>query len=221
MKCVLSFVFSALVLTQISGQLFTHYGGSVGFGSSKLLGQFDEFEKSKDVQCFSIGIVGEHHFDAPFLLTSQINFISYGDSLLYSQSVFSNNETVTISKKFKNMRYYLQIPINVGLNIPVGEDSRIFIKGGAYYASLIGSRTKGHETLINGTLASDNVIDSNSFFPYSKKEFGILAGVGYGSDSYAIEFRLTRGLSKLFNQSGYLPKYNGAVLLTLTGYLPN
>jgi hypothetical protein len=221
MKRFLSFFFFVFSLSQISAQLFTHYGGSAGFGSSKLLGEFNEFEKSRDVQCFSIGLVGEHHFDAPFLLTSEINFMSYGDSLLYEHSVFSNSDTVTVSKNYKNTRYYLQIPITAGLNIPVGNDTRIFFKGGVYYASLIGSRTRGHETLINGTLVSDTVIDSNSFFPYSKKEFGILAGLGYGSDSYAVEFRLSRGLSELFNQAGALPKYNGAILLTLSGYLPN
>ncbi len=221
MKFVLSFVFSALLISQISAQLFTHYGGAVGYGSSKMLGEFNEFEKSKDIQSFSIGLIGEHHFDAPFLLTSEINFMSYGDSLLYAHSVFSNNDTVTVSKNYKNTRYYLQIPITAGLNIPVGEDSRIFIKGGAYYARLMGSRTQGHETWTNGTLATDTVIDSNSFFPYSKKEFGILLGVGYGSDSYAIEFRLSRGLSELFNQAGTLPKYNGAFVFTLSGYLPN
>lgn len=221
MKRVLSFFIFVFSLSQVSAQLFTHYGGSAGFGSSKLLGEFNEFEKSRDVQCFSIGLVGEHHFDAPFLVSSEINFMSYGDSLLYKRTMFSNIDTVTLAKNYESMRYYLQIPITAGLNIPVGEDSRIFFKAGVYYASLIGSRTRGHETWTDGTLDLDTVIDSNTFFPYAKKEFGVLAGLGYGSDSYAVEFRLSRGLSNLFNQAGALPKYNGAILLTLSGYLPN
>jgi hypothetical protein len=221
MKFVLTFVFSSLVLTQLSAQMFTHYGGSFGYGSSKVLGEFDEYEKSKDVHCFSIGLVGEHHFDAPFLISSEIKFMGYQDSSLYSNSVVSNNETVTVSKNYKNTRYYFQVPISAGFNIPLKDDGRIIIKGGAYYAGLIGSRTQGHETWTNGTLEMDTVIDANSFFPYSKKEFGILAALGYGSDNYSFEFRFSKGLTPLFNPTPDLTKYNGAFLLTLCGFLPN
>ena len=67
MKRFLSFFIFVFSLSQLSAQLFTHVGGTVGFGQSKILGEKTEFERVKDVQNFSVGFVGEHRFDSPFL----------------------------------------------------------------------------------------------------------------------------------------------------------
>jgi len=79
MKRFLSFFIFVFSLTQLSAQLFTHYGGTVGFGQSNILGEKSEFERVKGVQNFSIGLVGEHHFEGPFLITSELNFYGSGD----------------------------------------------------------------------------------------------------------------------------------------------
>jgi hypothetical protein len=222
MKFVLSFVFSALVLTQLSAQLFTHYGGTVGFGQSNILGEKSEFERVKGVQNFSIGLVGEHHFDAPFLITSELNFYGSGDSTIYNFSTVENNATVNHVNRYKNSRYYLQVPVCVGLNIPAGEeDSRVIIKAGAYYGSLIGSRTSGKERMIVGSSVTVELIDEKNYLAYPKKDFGLVAAIGYGSEQYSLEFRFNKGLTSLFNQSGVNAKYNFASMVTLCGFLPN
>jgi hypothetical protein len=222
MKRVLSIVIFVFNLTHISAQLFTHAGGTVGFGQSKILGENSEFESVKAIQNFSIGLVGEHHFDSPFLITTGVNFYGTGDSTIYEQSVVSNNTTITSINRYKNMRYYVHVPLCFGLSIPTGEDNAaIIIKAGAYYGSLIGSRTSGKERLISGSIVADTLIDAKGFFPYPKKDFGWIAALGYGNDKYSVEVRFNKGLTSLFNQPGDLPKYNYAYLVTLTGYLPN
>lgn len=222
MKRVLIFFIFVFSLSQVSAQLFTHFGGTVGFGQSKILGEKTAFEKVKDVQNFSVGLVGEHHFDSPFLITTGVNFYGSGDSTIYEQSVVSNNTTITSINRYKNMRYYLQVPLCVGLNIPMGEDSDgLIIKGGVYYGSLLGSRTTGKQILVTGAAVTDTVIDAKSFFAYPKKDFGWIAAVGYVNDKYSVEVRFNKGLTSLFNQPGDLPKYNFAYIFTLTGYLPN
>jgi hypothetical protein len=222
MKCVLSFFIFVFSLTQTSAQLFTHVGGTVGFGQSKILGEKTEFEKVKDIQNFSVGLVGEHRFDSPFLITTGVSLTGFGDSTIYTRSEVSNNTTVTSINRYKNMRYYLQVPIYVGFAIPTGEDNAaIMIKAGAYYGSLIGSRTSGKERLISGTMVTDTLIDAKGFYPYPKRDIGLVGTVGYGTDEYSVEFRFNKGLTSLFNQPGDLPKYNFAYMVTLTGYLPN
>ena len=222
MKRVLSFFIFVFSLTHISAQLFTHVGGTVGFGQSKILGEKTAFEKVKDVQNFSVGLVGEHHFDSPFLITTGVNFYGSGDSTIYVQSVVSNNTTITSINRNKNMRYYLQVPLCVGLNIPTGEDNAgVIIKAGAYYGALLGSRTSGKQSVIAGTTVADTLIDSKGFYSYPKRDFGLVGTVGYGTDQYSVEIRFNKGLTSLFNQPGDLPKYNFAYMVTLTGYLPN
>ena len=222
MKRFLSFFIFVFSLSQLSAQLFTHVGGTVGFGQSKILGEKTEFERVKDVQNFSVGFVGEHRFDSPFLITTGIHFYGSGDSTIYTQSVVSNNTTITSVNRYKNMRYYVQVPLCVGLNIPMGEDNAgIIIKAGAYYGSLIGSRTSGKERLISGAMVTDTLIDAKGFYPYPKRDIGLVGTVGYGTDEYSVEFRFNKGLTSLFNQPGDLPKYNFAYMVTLTGYLPN
>lgn len=222
MKRVLSFFIFIFSLTHLSAQLFTHVGGTVGFGQSKILGEKTEFEKVKDIQNFSVGLVGEHRFDSPFLITTGVDFYGSGDSTIYEQSVVSNNTTITSINRYKNMRYYLQVPLCVGLNIPTGEDNAgVIIKAGAYYGSLIGSRTSGKQSVITGTTVADTLIDSKGFYPYPKRDFGLVGTVGYGTDQYSVEIRFNKGLTSLFNQPRDLPKYNFAYMVTLTGYLPN
>ncbi len=222
MKRVLIFFIFVFSLSQTFAQLFTHFGGTVGFGQSKILGERAEFERVKDIQNFSVGLVGEHHFDSPFLITTGVNFYGSGDSTIYTRSVVSNNTTLTSVNRYKNMRYYVQVPLCVGLNIPMGEDNAgIIIKAGAYYGSLIGSRTSGKERLISGTMVTDSLIDAKGFYPYPKRDFGLVAALGYGTDEYSVEIRFNKGLTSLFNQPGDLPKYNFSYMVTLTGYLPN
>jgi hypothetical protein len=222
MKFVLSFVFSALLISHISAQLFTHYGGAVGFGQSNILGEKSEFERVKGVQNFSIGLVGEHHFEGPFLITSELNFYGSGDSTIYNFSNVENNSVINYVNRYKNTRYYLQVPVCIGLNIPSGEeDTRVIIKAGAYYGSLIGSRTSGKERVIAGAVVTDTLIDARNYHPYPKKDFGLVAAIGYGSDKYSLEFRFNKGLTSLFNQSGVNTKYNFAYMVTLCGFLPN
>lgn len=222
MKRVLSFFIFVFSLTHISAQLFTHVGGSVGFGQSKVLGERSEFERVKDIQNFSLGLVGEHRFDSPFVITIGANFMGFGDSTIYTQTMVANNTTITSIDRYKNMRYYMQVPLCVGLNIPLGEESDgLIIKAGAYYGSLVGSRTTGKQSILSGSVVTDTVIDAKSFFAYPKKDFGWIAAVGYGNDKYSVEVRFNKGLTSLFNQPGDLPKYNFAYIFTLTGYLPN
>jgi hypothetical protein len=222
MKRFLSFFIFVFSLSQLSAQLFTHVGGAVGFGQSKILGEKTEFEKVKDIQNFSVGLVGEHRFDSPFLITTGVRLIGFGDSTIYTNSVVSISTTVTSINRYKNMRYYMQVPLCFGLNISLGEDnSNLILKGGAYYGSLIGSRTSGKQSIITATIVTDTIIDSKGFFPYPKKEFGWIAALGYGTDQYSIEIQFNKGLTSLFNQPGDLPKYNYAYMVTLTGYLPN
>lgn len=222
MKRVLSFFIFVFSLTEVSAQLFTHLGGTVGFGQSKIQGEKTAFERVKDVQNFSVGLVGEHRFDSPFLITTGVCLTGFGDSTIYTRSEVSNNTTVTSINRYKNMRYYLQVPIYVGFSIPTGEDNAgIMIKAGAYYGSLIGSRTSGKQSVIAGTTVADTLIDSKGFYPYPKRDFGLVGTVGYGTDQYSVEIRFNKGLTSLFNQPGDLPKYNFAYMVTLTGYLPN
>ena len=222
MKRFLSFFIFVFSLSQISAQLFTHYGGTVGFGQSKILGEKIENERVKDVQNFSIGFVGEHRFDSPFLIATALNFYSSGDSTIYTKSEVSNTTTTTEVNRFKNSRYYLQIPICFGLNIPIGEErDGIIVKAGGYYASLIGSRTSGEQIVSDGTFVTDSMIDSKGYYPYPKRDFGWVAAIGYNTDHYSLEFRFNKGLTSLFNQTGDKPKYNFAYMITLCGYLPN
>lgn len=210
------------VAQPLAAQLFTHVGGNVGFGQSKILGEKSEFERVKEVQNFSLGLTAEHRFDSPFLITTGINFTGFGDSTIFKHSVVANNTTITSINRYKNMRYYVQIPICVAVIIPAGEDNAgIMIKAGAYYGSLLGSRTTGMQRLVSGSVVTDSIIDTKAFNAYPKREFGLVAALGYDVEQYSVEFRFNRGLTSLFNQPGDKAKYNFAYMISLIGYLPN
>ena len=203
MKRVLSFFIFVFSLTHTSAQLFTHVGGTVGFGQSKILGENSEFESVKAVQNFSIGLVGEHHFEFPIFISSEVNFYATGDSTIYSRTLIENNLTYSLVNRYKNMRYYIQIPLIAGLSIPTKqEDARIIIKTGLYYGALLGSRTTGRETKINSNAVFDSIIDAKGYLNYPKNDIGLVAAIGYGSNRYSLEFRLNKGLTSLFNQFG-------------------
>jgi hypothetical protein len=222
MKKFLLILFLFFLMKISSAQLFTHVGGSVGFGQSKILGERSDFERVKDVQNFSLGVAAEHRFDAPILFTIGVNFTGFGDSTIYKRSFIANNTTTTTINRYKNMRYYMQVPLCIGLNIRLGKDkANLLIKGGAYYGSLLGSRTTGKESVVSGSMVADTIIDTKGYFPYSKNDFGWIAALGYGTDRYSVEVRFNKGLVSLFSQPADLPKYNFAYIVTLSGYLPN
>ena len=165
---------------------------------------------AKTLTTFHAGIVG----DIPLLpiLSLQAGLSLNGKAAKSEYYADNNNKNDNyIKAKFNPL--YLELPVNLVLKFPIGDNSRFFIGAGPYAAIGIGGKTKTDVKILGVSSSSDENITFNndnpttsqqedaSFTRVRKFDYGVnaLAGIETGKLLLGVNYGL--GLTKI-NSNG-------------------
>ncbi len=165
---------------------------------------------AKTLTAFHAGIVG----DIPLLpiLSLQAGLSLNGKGAKSEYYADNNNKNDNyIKAKFNPL--YLELPVNLVLKFPIGDNSRFFIGAGPYAAIGIGGKTKTDVKILGVSSSSDENITFNndnptttqqedaSFTRVRKFDYGVnaLAGIETGKLLLGVNYGL--GLTKI-NSNG-------------------
>ena len=165
---------------------------------------------AKTLTTFHAGIVG----DIPLLpiLSLQAGLSLNGKGAKSEYYADNNNKNDNyIKAKFNPL--YLELPVNLVLKFPIGDNSRFFIGAGPYAAIGIGGKTKTDVKILGVSSSSDENITFNndnpttsqqedaSFTRVRKFDYGVnaLAGIETGKLLLGVNYGL--GLTKI-NSNG-------------------
>ena len=159
-------------------------------------------EKNNILPSFNVGILGRLDLDPMFALESGLLLTGHGSK---AETYFTNGDYV----KTKFNPFYLQVPLNAVVKIPLEKESNVFFNAGPYVAIGIGGKSTRESKL--GPLMSNSIssIQFSNDDPFTSQQedagynklkrfdFGLNFGGGFQFRHVILKANYGLGLAKI------------------------
>lgn len=185
---------------QINAQNFTVQGG-VTF--SNITSTDDgNVEDNNMLTTFNIGVTTEFELSEAIGLQTGLIFTGKGAK---AETRFNDNNY--IEAKFNP--YYIELPVSLKVNLPIGVDNKFYIHAGPYVAMGVGGKTKIKTVILGLEENTSESIEFSNDDPLTSEEedagygklkrfdYGIQGGVGLDFTNFRVFLNGSFGLAKV------------------------
>lgn len=160
-------------------------------------------EKNNILPSFNVGIMGRFGLSSTFDLESGILFTGQGSKA----ETYFNNGNDYVKSRFNP--YYIQVPLNAVVKIPLQKGTNIFFNAGPYAAIGIAGKSKQEAKLGPFTTSSTNNIKFSNDDPFTSQQddaaydklkrfdFGLNFGGGFDFGPVIVKVNYGLGLAKI------------------------
>lgn len=185
---------------QMKAQQFTVQGGATF--SNITTTNDGEFEDNNTLTTFNVGFTAEFPLSEVVGLQTGLTFTGKG-----AKAESRVNDNNYVEAKFNP--YYLELPLSLKVNLPVGVDNKFFIHAGPYVAMGVGGKTKVKTVFLGNETTRTESIEFTDDDPLTGEEegaaygrlkrfdYGIQGGVGMDFTNFRIFVNGSLGLAKI------------------------
>ena len=198
-KLFLGLVLTTAVALSTKAQVYVQGGLNLANITKTKDGQT---EKNNILPSFNVGILGRLDLDPMFALESGLLLTGHGSK---AETYFTNGDYV----KTKFNPFYLQVPLNAVVKIPLEKESNVFFNAGPYVAIGIGGKSTRESKL--GPLMSNSIssIQFSNDDPFTSQQedagynklkrfdFGLNFGGGFQFGHVMLKANYGLGLAKI------------------------
>ena len=198
-KLFLGLVLTTAVALSTKAQVYVQGGLNLANITKTKDGQT---EKNNILPSFNVGILGRLDLDPMFALESGLLLTGHGSK---AETYFTNGDYV----KTKFNPFYLQVPLNAVVKIPLEKESNVFFNAGPYVAIGIGGKSTRESKL--GPLMSNSIssIQFSNDDPFTSQQedagynklkrfdFGLNFGGGFQFRHVILKANYGLGLAKI------------------------
>lgn len=202
MKKSILLLATAMSFTAIaSAQLFYAQGGvNLSNITNTKSGQTED---NATLTTFNAGFMGRFGLSEVIDLESGLLLSGKGSKA----ETYFNGGNDYVKAKFNPL--YLELPVNLVVNIPVGQTSKVFVSGGPYAAVGIGGKTKTESRIGILSSSSESSIKFSNDDPFTSQQddaaydklkrfdFGINLGAGLDLNKILLKANYGMGLTKI------------------------
>jgi len=166
-----------------------------------------EVDDANLLTSFHVGIMGDITFNKVLAIQPGIIFTGKGSKIQNGKSTDLNYFKATVNP------YYIEIPVNVALKLPISKESNFFVGAGPYIAMGVGGKRKIEGKAFGVAYSSKEKIEYSSDDPSTfnneegtglgvmkRFDYGLNGTLGFQLDGGMIALNYGYGLAKL--QSG-------------------
>lgn len=191
-----------IISTQLSAQTFYAQGG-VNFANIST-NTNGSTEKNNTLTSFNAGFMGRFGLSKLVDLESGLILMGQGAK---AETYFNTPDNGYVKSKFNPL--YVQLPLNLLLQAPLGSRTKIFFNAGPYIAIGVGGKSKVESSTILGVTNSESNIKFSNDDPFTSQQddaaydklkrfdFGLNGGVGFDFSTFIIKANYGLGLAKI------------------------
>ena len=203
MKKILVTAFAIAMLTNAKAQLYVQGGINLANITKTTSGQT---EKNNMLTTFNVGILDRFGLSKVVDLESGILFTGKGSK---AETYFTSGNTTDNYVKTKFNPYYIEVPLNLVVRVPVTGIHGLFFHAGPYAAIGIAGKSTTDQKLLGISSHSENDIkyanddpftsrqEDASYYKLKRFDFGLNAGAGLDIGKLILKVNYGYGLTKI------------------------
>ena len=203
MKKLLVAAFLFAMLTNAKAQLYIQGGVNLANITQTKSGQTED---NKMLTTFNVGILNRFGLSKVVDLESGILFTGKGSK---AETYFTSGNTTDNYVKTKFNPYYIEVPLNLIVRVPVSGIHGLFFHAGPYAAIGVAGKSTTDQKVLGITSHSENNIqyandnpftsrqEDASYYKLKRFDFGLNAGGGFDLGKLIVKVNYGYGLTKI------------------------
>ncbi len=202
-KLLVAAAFSLGLITNVTSQTYIQGGVNLANITKTTTGQTED---NNMLTTFNVGILNRFGLSKVVDLESGILFTGKGSK---AESYFTSGNTTDNYVKTKFNPYYIEVPLNLVVRVPLQKTHGLFFHAGPYAAIGVAGKSTSESRLLGISSNSENDIkfanddpftsrqDDASYYKLKRFDFGLNVGGGFDLGKLLLKVNYGYGLTKI------------------------